>query len=94
MFEIHYYGAAWCAPCKTQKPIVVELAKRYGVALQVFDIDDECLEPAVRESIHKLPTVRIFREGDGQVVEFVTKQAEQLSNWLAANVRVKATEDF
>lgn len=94
MFEIQYFGATWCAPCRTQKPLVVALAQRYGVPLAVFDIDDADLDPTVRDSIQKLPTVRIQHTHDGQLVEFVTKQAEQLEQWLRSNVRVIATEDF
>jgi thiol-disulfide isomerase/thioredoxin len=94
MFEIHYFGAEWCAPCKVQKPLVITLAKRYGITVRLFDIDDESLPADVRDGITKLPTVRVVHAVDGQIVEFVTKQAEQLERWLQTNVRVNTADDF
>jgi thiol-disulfide isomerase/thioredoxin len=94
MFEIHYYGAEWCGPCKIQKPLVITLGKKYGIQVRLFDIDDESLATDVRENIKKLPTVRIVHTVDGQIVEFVTKQAEQLEKWLQTNVRVNTADDF
>ena len=93
-FEIHYFGAEWCAPCKVQKPLVVTLGKKYRIQVRLFDIEDEELDADVRATITKLPTVRIVHTTDGQVVEFVTKQAEQLEKWLQTNVRVNTADDF
>ena len=92
--RVEYIGAAWCAPCKTTKPRVEELCKKYSMELVIYDYDDD-LDDEAKACVKKLPTVRVYDNDDNvPTVEFITQQADQLEKWLSANVRVMMTEDF
>jgi thiol-disulfide isomerase/thioredoxin len=91
MVELHYIGATWCAPCKVAKPQVEALAKKYGLILTMFDYDE--MEEEVKDTVKKLPTVRILEKGF-PVKEITTQHADMLEMWLQANVRVNTTDDF
>jgi thiol-disulfide isomerase/thioredoxin len=92
MTTIHYIGATWCSTCKVIKPKTIELAKRFHVELKCFDYDSELSEEE-RDTITKVPTLRIFKE-NVKVAEYNTKQVEMLEVWLQANVRINPTDDF
>lgn len=93
MVRVEYIGAAWCAPCKITKPRVQDLCKKYGVELVEYDYDE--MDEEHKESVKKLPTVRLYADGDSTLTsEFITQQADMLEKWLNANVRVMTTEDF
>ena len=34
-----YFTATWCGPCKTFKPVVIEL-KEEGYSIEIIDIDE------------------------------------------------------
>jgi thiol-disulfide isomerase/thioredoxin len=89
--ELHYIGASWCVPCKLVKPRVEELAKKYGLPLTLWDYDE--MEEEQRDSVKKLPTVRILQESV-LVKEITTQHADLLELWLQTNVRVNTTDDF
>ena len=92
MIEIVYIGAAWCGTCKTIKPAIVELSKRFSVELILLDYDID-LEEEAQEEIKKVPTIKISRDGR-KVAEFNTNQVASTEDWLTANVKLAATDDF
>ena len=63
--RIKYFGATWCGPCKTYKPVIKKLEKA-GYPIQIYDIDQD---PVLAESyrIMSVPTIKI--EVDGKVEE-------------------------
>ena len=63
--RIKYFGATWCGPCKTFKPVIKKLEKA-GYPIQIYDIDED---PVLAESyrIMSVPTLKI--EVDGKVEE-------------------------
>ena len=89
--KIQYYGADWCGACKKIKPRVEELTRLFSVPLHIINYDS--LTDSERESISKLPTIRVCRPGI-VMVEFITRHTEQLEAWLKSNVRVNTDEDF
>ena len=91
-FHITYVGAKWCGTCKTIKPAVEQLAKRYGVELKTLDLDDD-LEDHEKERITKVPTITIFKE-DHRIAEWNANQVASLETYLAENVKLTATDDF
>ncbi len=95
--RIQYIGAAWCAPCKAAKPAIQELCRKYGIQdhLQILDYDMD-LEDAERDTVRKLPTVRIFTSEDSHkpVLEITTSHVDQLDAWLSVHVRVYTDADF
>ena len=88
--SIVYIGATWCKTCKTIKPAVEELAKRYGVPLIVKDLDAD-LTDVEKEEILKVPTVRVLL-GENRIAEFTVNQVKSLEEWLPRNISLESSE--
>lgn len=59
------FHATWCAPCKTQAPILQELAKAYPGKLKVIKIDvDKNQAIAQKYNVQGVPTLIMFKNGD------------------------------
>jgi thioredoxin 1 len=58
------FFAEWCGPCKRQGPILEELKKKMGDAVEIQKIDvDQNMEAANRYGIRVVPTLIIEKEG-------------------------------
>jgi thiol-disulfide isomerase/thioredoxin len=90
-FEIVYIGAKWCATCKVIKPTTLDLGKTFGISVQLKDYDED-LSESDKESITKVPTIRIIK-GNDQIQEWNMKQVDSLKAWLTENISLK-TDDF
>lgn len=88
--SIVYIGATWCKTCKVIGPATEELAKRFQIPLTTLDIEEVPEED--KDSITKVPTIRIFQNKE-KVAEWNVKQIESLTTWLSENVSL-TTEDF
>ncbi len=65
------FFATWCGPCKSQGPIVDELAKELGADAVIGKIDvDENPDSAQKFQVMGIPALKIFR--NGEVVEEFT----------------------
>lgn len=77
------FYADWCGPCKRQGPILEELKKKMGEAVEIRKIDvDKHMDEANTYGIRVVPTLII--EKDGKVIrtlEGVTS-TEALENLL------------
>ena len=59
------FHAVWCGPCKTQSPILKDLASELGDKIKVIKIDvDQNNEIAARYQIQSVPTIMIFKNGN------------------------------
>jgi thioredoxin 1 len=74
------FNAPWCAPCRTQKPILDQLEKAYHGKASVVDLNvDEHRESAMAFGIASIPTLIVFKNGK-EVERFIGLQnAEVLS---------------
>jgi thioredoxin 1 len=64
------FYADWCGPCKTQDPILDELAEEYpGVNFEKVDVDEE-QDVANEYQVRSLPTL-VIENDDGIVERFV-----------------------
>jgi thioredoxin 1 len=64
------FHAEWCGPCKTQDPILDELAEDYpDVAFEKIDVDEK-QDVANEYQVRSLPTL-IVENDDGVVERFV-----------------------
>lgn len=90
--EVTYIGAAWCKTCKTIKPQIEELCKKFSVQLNILDYDAD-LEVEEKEQITKVPTIRIY-ESAVKKAEFNMNQVEQTDLWLSGNIKITTDEDF
>ena len=65
------FHAVWCGPCKTQAPILKQIADELGDQVRIIKIDVDQNQPlAVKYQIQSVPTLMIFKNG-----EIVHKQA-------------------
>lgn len=58
------FHALWCGPCKTQSPILKELAAELGEKVRVIKIDvDQNNMLASQYQIQSVPTLIVFKNG-------------------------------
>jgi thioredoxin 1 len=58
------FHAVWCGPCKTQSPILKQVADELGERVRVLKIDvDQNQAIANRYQIQSVPTLMIFKNG-------------------------------
>ena len=65
MLKILKFGAAWCGPCKSLNPIILEISKETGIDITHYDADehgDICSQYKVKA----VPTL-IFLKDDIEV---------------------------
>jgi thioredoxin len=74
------FNAAWCGPCRTQKPIIDELAAQFKEKAMIIELNvDENQHLAMHLNIMSIPTLIIYKDGE-EVRRFVGLQrAEVLS---------------
>ena len=71
------FFATWCGPCKSQAPIVEEVAKELEGKAVVGKIDvDEHPESAQKFQVMGIPSLKVFRNGD-VVEEFTGLQQKE-----------------
>lgn len=75
------FGATWCGPCRTMKPILVKVAKSLNIKLGLVDVD-QCEQLASNYRIASLPTLMIFRNGQPIKSHSGTMNEQQLRTWL------------
>ncbi|TWB63689.1 thioredoxin family protein [Nitrospirillum viridazoti] len=78
--------ADWCAPCHALMPTVERLAKAYGTALTVAQMDMDANKPFWdRLAVRGIPTLLLFRDG-GEVARITgVHPYGKLVAWLDAN---------
>jgi len=70
------FNAPWCAPCRSQEPIIEVLARRFkGKALVASLNVDEHGDVAAQFGIMSIPTLIIFKENK-EIERFVGLQPE------------------
>lgn len=61
MIELVYVTAAWCAPCKSMKPIIKEIE---ATGTKVTEIDaDKNLTFSRQNGVYAIPTFMIMKDG-------------------------------
>lgn len=89
-YTLTYIGATWCKTCAEIKPAVEALVQRYGIPMRALDYDAD-LDDDAKDTIRKVPTLRITRDDGSQVAEFTVRQVESLRDWLAEHISVTTT---
>ncbi|MDZ7660032.1 thioredoxin [Fodinibius sp.] len=74
----------WCGPCKMMGPILKDLKKRMGDAINIIKVDAEKnADAAIKYNVRGVPTLILFKDGQilwqqSGVVQ--AKQLEQIIN--------------
>jgi thiol-disulfide isomerase/thioredoxin len=84
--EVEYIGAVWCATCKTIKPAITELCKKFNVPLKIRDLDKD-LDGEEKDAIRKVPTLRIYKEG-ALAETYVQNQVASVEAYLVAHAAI------
>ena len=81
------FHAVWCGPCKTQSPILKDLATEMGDKIKVIKIDvDQNNEIASRYQIQSVPTIMIFKNGNVIYKQPGVHSKTQLMNIINTNL--------
>src|SRR3984957_5636702 len=60
------FWAPWCGPCRRVSPVVEEIAGERGEALKVVKLNiDDNQETAVKFNVMSIPTLMVFKNGEG-----------------------------
>lgn len=81
------FFAEWCGPCKTQSPILKEIATELGEKVKVIKIDvDKNPEIAMKYRIQGVPTLMVFKRGQQVFRHSGMMTKPQIYNVLLSNV--------
>ncbi|MCP5052349.1 MAG: thioredoxin [bacterium] len=70
------FWAPWCGPCRTQGPILEEVAGTIGDKAQIYKVNvDDHNEHAMKFGVQGIPTLLVFKDGE-KVQQFVGVQAK------------------
>ena len=86
-----YIGATWCGPCRTAKPRIEELCKKFSISYKLRDYDADLSEEE-KETVTKVPTIQIY-QGTALVAEFTSNQVAQTEAWFQTHVSLVSAGD-
>lgn len=81
------FSAEWCGPCKTQAPILKQVAAKVGDKARILKIDVD-KNPSVAQAykIQSVPTLIIFKKGKIIWKASGVRMADELTSLLLAEV--------
>ena len=81
------FHAQWCGPCKTQSPILADVARELGDKVKIIKIDvDQNKEIAQRFQIQSVPTLMIFKQGEGKYRQAGLHSKSQIMSVIQSNL--------
>lgn len=71
--EVLYFGAKWCKPCGTYKPVVEKACDMRRLKLTVYDVEENP-EPVEKFRIKGVPTVIVMDAERQEVLRLANAQ--------------------
>jgi len=85
-FKIVYFGAKWCGPCKTLKPMVESIGEKNKETITVYDVDiDSCDTICNEQNITSVPTVIVLKNNK-KLKTIVGNNYQELINTIQTNL--------
>lgn len=73
------FYADWCGPCKMMNPILKDLKKKMGDAINIIKVDTEKnADAAIKYNVRGVPTLILFKDGQILWQQSGVVQANQL----------------
>lgn len=65
-YQLVYFSASWCAPCKVSKPIVEKICTEQNIDYNIFvaDVEKEGKEIASSLNVRSVPTIIFYNNGE------------------------------
>ncbi len=80
------FNAPWCAPCRAQEPILVQIARQFKGQVSVFGVNiDSNRTMALKLGVRSIPTLIIFKNGR-EIQRFVGVQNESMLSEAIENL--------
>ncbi len=81
------FHAEWCGPCKTMKPILLNLKDKVGDSVRIIKIDiDKNQSIAQRYDVRSVPTLMLFKNGTSVWRQSGVLQVQQINQAIAAHL--------
>lgn len=81
------FHALWCGPCKTQSPILKQVADELGERVRIIKIDvDQNPVLASRYHIQSVPTLMIFKSGEVKYQQAGVHTKQQIMSIIQSNL--------
>jgi thioredoxin-like negative regulator of GroEL len=78
--RVEYFGADWCGPCRTFKPVLIDSIS--SEKLNMFDVEKNS-DLASKRGVRSLPTTILFNETGEEVKRFVgSANKKELQKYL------------
>ncbi|PAU95107.1 thioredoxin [Aliifodinibius salipaludis] len=82
------FYADWCGPCKMMNPILKDLKKKMGDAINIIKVDAEKnADAAIKYNVRGVPTLILFQDGQILWQQSGVVQAKQLEQIINKKVR-------
>ncbi len=64
-YQLVYFSASWCAPCKVSKPVVEKacIDNKVDYKILVADVEENGKDIANKYNVRSVPTILIFENG-------------------------------
>ncbi len=81
------FYADWCGPCKMMNPILKDLKKRMGDAINIIKVDAERnADAAIKYNVRGVPTLILFKNGEILWQQSGVVQAKQLESIIKQKI--------
>ncbi|WP_109036352.1 thioredoxin TrxA [Streptomyces rubrogriseus] len=81
------FWAVWCGPCQVIAPLLEEVAGDYGGRLKVAKINvDENQATSAAYGVRSIPTLMLFKDGDGAGTKVGAMSKPQLTAFVDAHL--------